>query len=327
MIAPPVPDLIHELITRPIPKQLWHYTSYKGFQGIVESKAIFASDLRYLNDSQEFVHAKELAVQLAEEAANVLDGERAHETIKNAVKTAFDSGLLQEDHLQIMVASFSASPDQLSQWRGYSGGSSGVSISFDCTALRPPQEAMTSLVFAPCVYKDTDKRALLKQVLAHVLSVVHQWAVEVAAALQDNPKLLSTVTTPMKPSPPHVVYPDLPTMISRIEAAVKKANYDLLRICPLLKHESFSEECEWRIALPISVEKHLPIERRFRATHNTIIPYLSLALCDSGDALPINAITLGPGSHQKAIEATSAFLRANHLSVIPKRSDVPYRAT
>ncbi len=259
MIAPPVPDLIHELVTRPIPKQLWHYTSYEGFQGIVESKAIFASDLRYLNDSQEFVHAKELALQLAEEAANVPGAEHVQETFKNAVKMALESGLLREDQLQIMVASFSASPDQLSQWRGYSGGSSGVSISFDCTALRPPQEALTSLVFAPCVYKDADKRALLKQALGHVLGVVNQWAVEVAAALQHNPKLLSTVTTTIKPSPPHVVYPDPPAMIARITAAVKKTNYDLLRICPLLKHESFSEECEWRIALPISVEKHLPI--------------------------------------------------------------------
>jgi hypothetical protein len=44
------PDLIKDLLTKPIPKHLWHYTSYAAFQGIVVSKKMFTTDLRYLND-------------------------------------------------------------------------------------------------------------------------------------------------------------------------------------------------------------------------------------------------------------------------------------
>ncbi len=111
----------------------------KPFQGIVESKKIFATDLRYLNDSQEFVHARELAWKLADEVLESSDsGVAVSGMFKNAMNLAFNTGPLRADRLQVMVASFSQARDQLSQWRGYSGASSGVSISFDLSTIRPP---------------------------------------------------------------------------------------------------------------------------------------------------------------------------------------------
>jgi Resolvase, N terminal domain len=51
-------DPVDELLRREIPGKLWHYTSVQGFHGIVSSRQIFATDVRYLNDSKEFTHAR-----------------------------------------------------------------------------------------------------------------------------------------------------------------------------------------------------------------------------------------------------------------------------
>ena len=43
---------------------LYHYTSLSGLLGIIENKCIWASDIRYLNDSNEFSYTIELASEL-----------------------------------------------------------------------------------------------------------------------------------------------------------------------------------------------------------------------------------------------------------------------
>jgi hypothetical protein len=136
------PPLIHNslsgLLNKPIPEKLWHYTSIQGFHGIVTSKRIFATDVRFLNDSTELIHAREIAHQLVAEtdefAANLFP---ARNYSKKAFELAFESGPLSADRLQVFVASFSEAEDQLSQWCGYSQGTSGVSVAFNLGAFRP----------------------------------------------------------------------------------------------------------------------------------------------------------------------------------------------
>jgi hypothetical protein len=54
---------VNDHISRPIPETLWHYTSFAGFQGIITSKQIWATEYRFLNDLEEFRHAKKLALR------------------------------------------------------------------------------------------------------------------------------------------------------------------------------------------------------------------------------------------------------------------------
>src|SRR5437016_2137797 len=49
-------DTVSSHINKPIPSTLWHYTSHTGFQGIINSKKIWATEFRFLNDRQEFFH-------------------------------------------------------------------------------------------------------------------------------------------------------------------------------------------------------------------------------------------------------------------------------
>jgi hypothetical protein len=45
----------------PVPPLLYHYTDATGLLGIVQSRAIWATHIRYLNDAQEFDYAADLA--------------------------------------------------------------------------------------------------------------------------------------------------------------------------------------------------------------------------------------------------------------------------
>lgn len=54
-------DAVNDHIGKPIPSTLWHYTSYAALQGIISSKRVWATEYRFLNDREEFLHAKELA--------------------------------------------------------------------------------------------------------------------------------------------------------------------------------------------------------------------------------------------------------------------------
>jgi hypothetical protein len=79
--------IFQELSNKPIPGKLWHYTSVEGFQKIVTSKRIYATDLRFLNDREEFVHSKIIASQLIENAPELGDDGFPH---KKHLADAYD---------------------------------------------------------------------------------------------------------------------------------------------------------------------------------------------------------------------------------------------
>jgi len=169
-------EAVNDHVGKPIPSTLWHYTSHAALQGIVGSKRIWATEYRFLNDRQEFLHAKELAQKLVDEEPEYV-GEKfpARQSVRDAVDMAFNTGYLHEERLRVMVASFSEEGDQLSQWRGYASDSRGVSIGFDLRNIRPPSEIGTAVTFAPCLYKKADKCALLKAVFAHYRNALQEW--------------------------------------------------------------------------------------------------------------------------------------------------------
>ena len=106
---------------------LFHYTSYEGFKAIVENRCLWHSDVRYLNDYQEVLFGKRLLAdvyELAKEGPTVANCAVLERVIPSVV----------DIELTAFACSFSASPDLLSQWRGYSGGS-GISLGFNALIL------------------------------------------------------------------------------------------------------------------------------------------------------------------------------------------------
>lgn len=313
-----------DVLNRPIPEKLWHYTSVQGFQGIVTSKEIFATDIRFLNDRTEFIHAREIAAQvIAETNEYGPNSFPARYYSQKAVDLAFDAGPLSADRLQIFVASFSEAEDQLSQWRGYSQGSSGVSIAFTLDVLRPPAHVGTLVAFAPCIYKTEEKKAILRGALTNLVGESQDyWNAGFKAAkaswFAGDPVAGQAIIDKIIGSP---------QFKTDIGAALLKTRADLLRVAALSKDESFHEEREWRLVLPVSTEKTtFKNPPRFRSANTTLIPYIAHPFSpDPAAALPLKDVILGPGSHISAGQAALAFLKSRGIPVEPRESKVPYR--
>jgi len=330
-------DPINDWVHQPIPEKLWHYTSVQGFQGIVESGSIYATDVRFLNDTEEFIHIRKLADDLVENAPEI--GEFQYPlrfNLKWVVKAIFGSDFLNPNSAQIFVASFTTSEDDLSQWRGYSHGTYGVSISFDLRTFRPPLDSGSAVTFAPCIYDDGEKKKIIQHALDYF---VRESQTSWVNALRD---FLKDVTGKARPSFDQItaftnsVFGSeefkAQQMVGLIEARKR-----ILRLAGLLKHRAFHHEREWRLVLPISPVKdktNLIHPIRFRPSA-VLVPYIAFPLGvvpSSSDpaalptaVLPINDVILGPGTRKDAESAAQAFLKSNSINVAPRLSDVPYR--
>lgn len=320
-------DAVNEHIGKPIPSTLWHYTTYCGFQGIVTSKTIWATEYRFLNDRTEFLHAKELAQLLVDDEPEFVGKQfPARDMLRRAVHGAFNTGHLHEERLRIMVASFTEEGDQLSQWRGYADNSRGVSIGFDLRHIRPPSNIGTAVTFAPCLYKQADKSALLKSAFAYYRNGLQQWwdsindiARQKAKSSVGDPQFVTQLISEHSKELDEVIWRGFTNL-----------QFDLLRIAPLLKDEAFSEEKEWRLVLPhetIMLPTKHPLE--FRPSRDTLVPYIAYPLLSPNQEGPIfcTDVILGPGSHPSTEIGVNLFLRKQEITIRARPSKVPYRPT
>jgi hypothetical protein len=123
-------DVARPLVQAP-PPILWHYTTGDGLIGILTTKTIFATQVSCMNDQSEFRYANErYRKALAEHPRDALsaDGQWALETLIDIETAAAGDAAAYRDRW--FVTSFSASPDDLSQWRAYGGGENGYAIGF-----------------------------------------------------------------------------------------------------------------------------------------------------------------------------------------------------
>lgn len=335
----PSDDPIHDWVNQSIPEKLWHYTSVQGFQGIIASGNIYATDVRFLNDAEEFIHARKVAEDLIEKTPELGNYNfPLSDSLKWLVNIIFESDFMNPDRAHIFVASFTDSEDDLSQWRGYSHDSFGVSIAFDLRMYRPPIESDSAVVFAPCIYEDDIKQNLIQCALRHFINVSETWWTDSARIF-----LKQHISDRTKPNINQIEEFTNATFDSQeFQAQLLKglieARKRVHRLCGLLKHRSFHHEREWRFVLPISPNRdmaNLIHPLRFRSTSTSLVPYLEFPLGlgskpQSPDALPtpllpVNDILLGPGASDDAKNAAQDFLKSKSINIIPRRSGVPYR--
>src|SRR5262245_57640525 len=112
-------DLIKALHRpRPMPDTLYHYTDATGLKGIVESGALRATHIAFMNDASEYLHAVSLLVQNIREA-------RARTLSPLQIKLLDGmeppvAGTRPEHVAPYFVICFSAEENSLNQWRAYS---------------------------------------------------------------------------------------------------------------------------------------------------------------------------------------------------------------
>lgn len=286
------------------PDLLFHYTSQQGLLGIIAQKAIWASDIHYLNDAAEFAYAQGILYEEIEAIRESISREDAEFIDTEQEFMGAGKGNY------VCVSSFSEIGDLLSQWRGYCPTGAGLSIGFDFSLLK--QSAGDRLV--KCIYDVKEQKHLVRQLLHDTLKVCQLSRSAGASKLGISSHALNYFHQGS-----HVQFQN----ISELPIS---EGFD--SIASRLKHPSYSEEREWRV-----VQRPMPINRyatqawQFTEGKNTIIPYILFHIPDPMEHPIIREIIAGPTPFPElAIDSVRQFLSCESIQGCRVlNSAIPYR--
>lgn len=285
-----ISKITEALFSEPPQETLYHYTSLSGVLGIIGSRTLWASDIRYMNDSAELRHTADL---VGREVAARINGGHSRPHLLTCFLDWVENRITN-GHI-LFGASFRANGNLLSQWRGYSAIGKGASLGFNPeTVSRCAQ--MQEFRMGRCIYDRQTQQGLIAQVLD---------AVEVLASdIEDGVE--------------REVYHQL---FEHLES-------DLLRLAAILKHPSFEEEQEWRLVSPV-ISDYRQAAVSFREGRSMLVPYMRFALvAEEHEAVALDHVFLGPTPNISLSMNSMKMCLAKH-SIRPARGieycQIPYR--
>lgn len=275
-----------------LPTVLYHYTSIEGLLGIIGTKSIWASDILYLNDKDEFHHTLNL---LESKAGENFKGRYKNKTKQLLYDLFKRKGILEE--FDIYVFSLSENGDLLSQWRGYCPHF-GFSIGFDYSLLVNTIEAnnLSNCILLPCFYDEQKKKEYVTQLFNFLLVSIAREAMNKKGANEDEFQNL---------------------FLEYTENIIKTAS--------IFKSESFAEEREWRLFAIIKKDGK-ETEIKFRKGNSMIIPFIELNILYKPNVIPIKEIIVSPAPNQNiSIKSTVKLINSQRIRCDVNGSKIPYR--
>lgn len=280
---------------------LFHYTTATGLLGILKNGNIWATDLRFLNDAQESVYARDTVIGAIEEMENPVrssdhwahkHGQAAMDTFERYHRFVLD--VLRSSEFGVYVTCFCESGDLLSQWRGY-GQDHGYAIEITKGSLRDVAKAIPAYPPATGLFKVQYGLDAANEVVAGAIQAVADF---------------------------NLNHPGV------------KAHYSALAVSSMLaqvKHPGFAEEHEWRLVVGLELfdESNAKAEgtsmyrpTRFRPTSMAIVPYLEIPV----ERDSIISIRVGPGDNAE-IRASGVrrLLKTLGSNAVVTHSAVPLR--
>lgn len=251
---------------RPRHDALYHYTGISSLLGIAKGKCVWAGSVRYMNDSEELLHAFDRLEEVLNQRVSTspplnprYDFERQMLRWVEEMRDATD--------LHLFTFSLSEVPSLLSQWRSYTPHGKGVSIGFGQQLLtRVTADGRFKL--GKCLYEEEAQNGLLETLLDHL------WMkCEATPSLQQKNHLAPAW---------------------RYYGIFKENQSDIYRALALIKHRSFAEECEWRL---ISQLFHGLEDCSFREGGTMLVPYKEIQLNDVVTEPLFLSLTIGPTPH------------------------------
>jgi len=228
-------------------QKLYHYTSPEGLIGIISDNCIRATDIFYVNDSEEFMRGVNIAKEMIEQLYDSKEGDEKKRLERFRKDLSYISP--SQNHIPIYISSFSTEGDQLSQWRAYCHGG-GFAIGFAKSGLEKMSGGQ-NCELKECIYDPSHHEKIIKETVNTILPWI------------ENPKLF------MEKSP-GASESDVGCGISN------KFVWDLHQRCSILKNSSFAEEKEWRLVTKTRTNWHN--QNQFRSKKGLIIPYININL-------------------------------------------------
>ncbi|HUP62093.1 MAG TPA: DUF2971 domain-containing protein [Thermoanaerobaculia bacterium] len=138
---------------------LYHYTGIGTAEKVVRTRALWATNIYYLNDGSEFRHGIELMRRTLRESA------RKHRSAGKFLD-AVEWSALESPRLRVFVVSFSEAGDLLSQWRSYCPPNRGVSLGFEASELELAG-SQQGFGLVRCSYNLRRQNLAIKNVASH----------------------------------------------------------------------------------------------------------------------------------------------------------------
>jgi hypothetical protein len=303
---------------------LYHYTTQHGLLGILNQRCIWATHIRYLNDTSE---GNIVSRVIFEE----FSGRYGTAPMFPVLGMATDIGAgvvesVDEDALgqgttmaswvtsqNVFVSSFSENGDSLSQWRAYSERSGGYSIGFRPEYLRavgerflgsrPDRFSQGSDTLVRCIYYDEEEERSLRD---EIKTLVSAYIEEAATAKLPVGEGIFGFNTPA--------------------ALAIKHFLKLGKRAAITKDNSFREEAEWRLAFLLQHGSTVT-DIKFRLGSSMPVPYLKVPLLLKDQVIGIWQVIVGPCPHpSEAAKSVEMLLESEGFrGVEVVSSQIPYR--
>lgn len=284
---------------------LYHYCSNNAFHSIIENRRIWLSSLSLSNDSMEGKLVAEILAHIAK--ADGLDQAATHRLQESV------SGL--EQVIDGLGFCLSEDGDLLSQWRGYAGDATGVSIGFSKDYLEQFAEASigqekSGFTLQRVEYEPEKQERLIKPTYIEIKKLIDEGAFK----FPGRRILLDTRSD---------------DEVERDAIKIKKAFSNLsMRVLLLfeklflLKTNAFREEREWRLISYLV--KSGDDMCSFRALNDRIVPFREFELIESEIGSVVEVI-LGPKNTTPNYVIESLLKQSGFANVKILRSKATYR--
>lgn len=294
----PTPGSFLDHIAQVPPTSLYHYTSLGVLLKILESGRLWASNLRYLNDSSEYAHLLAIIDRRVQELLAKADGVRATHLARLSV--------ILRRHIatgDAFAACFSAKRDDLNQWRGYCPPGLGVCIGFSSEALR---SATGFGVRWENGVLQWDRDNMMDRPLSLLGPIAY--------LSEDGPRFDQIIEKACEAPTQELM--GSPEFVGHLTAG--NASF--------YKHASFQEEQEWRILVGQTPRTGKVEGVRFRMGESTLVPYVEIDIRSRQPAF-LSEIVIGPSPNMSlSVQAVRALLNQHNLNDVPVDvSGVPYR--
>ncbi|MBF8802166.1 DUF2971 domain-containing protein [Pseudomonas asiatica] len=254
---------------------LYHYTDAHGLMGIIQNKALWATDMGFLNDSKEmFAGISLIKRRCAEILAST---SQSNDAVMMATRGLYEyipifvwDNLTRRD---VYIVSFSRAYDNLRQWMAYCPKNAGYAIEIDEAKILP-SEGIDRKKTVVCRLEKVDYD---EKHLDNIISI------------ESITKKFERRTTSVE------------------DVSVEIVN-DLIFHCCAIKSAEFYDERETRLVIQSQLEKQQKVSFRSRA--GLIIPYFEYPI----DLSWIKEITIGPNVNMSlARKGLETFLRVHEV--------------
>jgi len=287
----------------PFPGQLYHYTTFSKFIDIFRSKSIWSTDLRYLNDKNEYRDAIKTMTQIAIEFSSAETKSKyaasgVWEHIENFIGRIIISANNPSDwtNWQVYTVSFSEDGDDLSQWRAYARPS-GVAVGLDRKSLVDIAH-LQNFWLEKCIYREKEK----KKIIRHLI--------------EKNVDILSSFKE-VNQSP-----------FDFADSLYKSMMWEFAKFACVFKDDAFESEKEWRL---IGQTDGNVGELLFHATGTLIIPHRPISFvpekAERRSRVKVSEVVIGPSNEPglNGLAALRLVLNAGFGAPGIRQTRAPYR--